>query len=529
MKLKYLYLIAFATCFISTSLSAQIYVDISATGANNGSSWTNAYTNIETALVNSLIGDEIWVKAGVYKPNTSNGFDIPSGIKVYGSFDGTESNVNDRNLTANLTTLNGDIGTVGVDTDNANHVVFMSNVNTQTRLDGFRIINGYANNVSNGSKGGGLYNLNGSPTIANCTFISNYSKDFGGAIVSEGGTIKIEDCSINNNSSVDIGGGVYLSQSGTAIILRTKIFNNTCTLGSGGGISSGNGVSSLIMDRCEISGNTAQDFGGAITIGDDTDFSIYNSVIIGNISDSNTLYMSTTFNTGTNTIVNCTFSGNKVENTTTASTTIRVNTNTSIFNSIFWDNDSVAEIYRVGSGVADPTVDYCNVEGGFATGSNNINQAPLFSAPGSTIFAPFTIDDGYDYSIDSSSPSVNTGSNSNLLSAFNLDYIGTNRIVDTTVDMGAFEYDAALNIDHFLTNNGFIFFNKIQKKILLNQLNGFEGINNIRIYNSSGNLTFSTITEQNEINVRNFESGVYFLIIENSETKRNYAQKVIVF
>ena len=318
MKLKYLYLIAFATCFISTSLSAQIYVDISATGANNGSSWTNAYTNIETALVNSLIGDEIWVKAGVYKPNTSSGFDIPSGIKVYGSFDGTESNVNDRNLTANLTTLNGDIGTVGVDTDNANHVVFMSNVNTQTRLDGFRIINGYANNVSNGSKGGGLYNLNGSPTIANCTFISNYSKDFGGAIVSEGGTIKIEDCSINNNSSVDIGGGVYLSQSGTAIILRTKIFNNTCTLGSGGGISSGNGVSSLIMDRCEISGNTAQDFGGAITIGDDTDFSIYNSVIIGNISDSNTLYMSTTFNTGTNTIVNCTFSGNKVENTTTA-------------------------------------------------------------------------------------------------------------------------------------------------------------------------------------------------------------------
>jgi hypothetical protein len=514
MKIKLLFITAFIIIFSNSALSAQIYVDNSASGSNNGSSWANAYTDIETALLNSIIGDQIWVKSGVYKPSTSNGFNIPSGVKLYGSFDGTESNINERDISTNLTTLNGDIGAVGVDTDNANHVVFMSNVNNQTRLDGFRIINGYANNVSNGSKGGGLYNLNGSPKIANCTFISNYSADFGGALVSEGGNIEIEDCSVNNNTAVDIGGGIYLSQSGTAIIRRTKIFRNTCSLGSGGGISSGNGVSSLIMDRCEISGNTAQDFGGASTIGDDTDFRIYNSVILGNISDSNTIYMSTTFNTGSHKIINCTFSGNKVENTSSASTTIRVNTDTDIYNSIFWDNDSVAEIYRVGAGVADPNVDYCNVEGGFATGSNNINQDPLFTSPGATIFAPFSLDDGYDYNIDVSSPCINAGDNTNLLSTFNLDYNGNPRVIDTTVDIGAFE-NGALSVDDYNINSVKLYPNPTSDYLYIKSEFIISSIQFLDLNGRQININ-DFILENSKIDLSNLSAGFYLINITSS-------------
>ncbi|WP_299526364.1 T9SS type A sorting domain-containing protein [Winogradskyella sp.] len=529
MNKKLLFSTAIASFFITSVFGARIYVDASATtGLNNGTSWANAYTDLDTALTNSFIGDEIWVKAGAYKPSSTNGFDIPSGIKVYGSFDGTESTIDDRDFTANTTTLNGDIGTVGVDTDNANHVVILTNVNTNTRLDGFRIINGYANNVSNGSKGGGLYNLNGSPTISNCTFISNFSQDFGGAIVSESGNIRIEDCSVNNNTSVDLGGGIYLSQSGTAIILRTKIYNNICTLGSGGGISSGNGVSALTMDRCEISGNTAQDFGGASTIGDDTDFNIYNSVILGNISDSNTIYMSTTFNTGSHNIVNCTFSGNKVENSSSASTTIRVNTDTNIYNSIFWDNDSVAEIYRVGAGVADPTVDYCNIEGGYATGSNNLNQDPMFDNPGSTLFVPFSLNDGYSYIIDQSSPSVNTGDNSRVLAPFNLDFDGNTRIIDTTIDMGAYEY-VALSINDAQSEKGFVYFNKATEKILLENLIGFEGTNEIKLYNSLGSLLLQHQNNTNEFDVASLNSGIYIFSIKNKTNEKLYTQKIILY
>jgi hypothetical protein len=508
---KLLLTFLFLTVFINAN-AARIYVDANATGSNNGSSWVNAYTTIEDALNASIIGDEIWIRSGIYKPSTSNGFDIPSGIKVYGSFAGTETSVSERDLVANTTTLNGDIGVVGNDFDNANHVVIMTNVNNQTRLDGFRIINGYANNVLNASKGGGLYNLNGSPTIANCIFISNYSNDFGGAIVSEGGNIIIEDCDINNNTSVDTGGGVYFSQSGTGIIRRTKINTNTCTLGSGGGVSTSNGVTSLIMDRCEISGNTTQDFGGAAVIGDDTSFSIYNSVILGNISDVNTIYMHTTFNTGSHEIINCTFSGNNlVNNTSGFSTTIRVTTSTTVSNSVFWDNDAAGEIYRVGAGITDPSVNNCLIDGGFATGTGNIDINPNFSSPAIPAFAPFSISDGYDYSLSMSSPAIDSGDNGALSPVFNLDFLGNARIFNGTVDMGAYE-DGPLSVGE-VTGNSIKLYPNPAKEFMILQTN--EEIVKVELYDISGRkLSNNSYSFQNSrIDFESINTGVYLVKI----------------
>ena len=66
-----------------------------ATGNNNGSSWENAFTNLQLAISAASSGDEIWVAQGVYKlgNNRTDSFDIPDGVTIYGGFAGDETNL----------------------------------------------------------------------------------------------------------------------------------------------------------------------------------------------------------------------------------------------------------------------------------------------------------------------------------------------------------------------------------------------------------------------------------------------------
>ncbi|NQY30969.1 MAG: hypothetical protein HRT69_16065, partial [Flavobacteriaceae bacterium] len=81
-----------------TTLSGNtIYVNHAAVGANDGSTWRDAYTSLEDGLAAATSNNMVWVAQGTYIPTTINPnprkatFNVLTGTKVYGGFFGGEA------------------------------------------------------------------------------------------------------------------------------------------------------------------------------------------------------------------------------------------------------------------------------------------------------------------------------------------------------------------------------------------------------------------------------------------------------
>ncbi|NMD30040.1 MAG: hypothetical protein GYA79_10030, partial [Bacteroidetes bacterium] len=137
-----------------------VYVNKATAISGNGSNWASAVKELADALVaakyNTAIS-QIWVAAGTYMPlyskanincinNTDreNTFELVNNVKIYGGFAGTETLLNQRNITANPTILSGDIGDAGNNTDNCFHVVVGAGNVGLAELNGFTITKGNA-------------------------------------------------------------------------------------------------------------------------------------------------------------------------------------------------------------------------------------------------------------------------------------------------------------------------------------------------------------------------------------------------
>ena len=162
MKKIYTFIVCSLLLISMSSRAAIRYVNVDATGLDNGTSWANAFISLQSAFDVAVAGDQIWVAQGTYKPtkdpigNTSPAdprdktFYLINAVEVYGGFIGTETAINQR-IASNVTILSGDIGTINNTHDNCYHVVLsVSDANT-TKLDGFTITAGRADGVINSS------------------------------------------------------------------------------------------------------------------------------------------------------------------------------------------------------------------------------------------------------------------------------------------------------------------------------------------------------------------------------------------
>ncbi|MEN6372381.1 MAG: right-handed parallel beta-helix repeat-containing protein [Armatimonadota bacterium] len=131
--------------------------------SSDGSSWTLAKKTLQAgidAVFANESGGEVWVAAGTYNEHIT----IKTDIDVYGGFDGTENQRQERNFNTNKSIIDG---------SGNGHVVSASGFATNACIDGFTIRN-------SGSSGTvyyyGIYCINSSiPTITNSTITGNSS------------------------------------------------------------------------------------------------------------------------------------------------------------------------------------------------------------------------------------------------------------------------------------------------------------------------------------------------------------------
>ena len=255
-----------------SSVSHIIYVNQDSTGASDGSSWTDAYTDLQSALSAASSGDEIWVAAGTYKPTAGTdrtiSFELKNGVAVYGGFVGMETLLSERDPKTNVTTLSGDIGVGDSVSDNSYHVVVGSNTDSSAILDGFTITAGYANGIDTNASGGGMYNNNGNPSVMNLIFSGNSAFEGGGGMSNEPyGNPALTDVTFSNNSA-GWGGGMS-NEFYSSPTLTNVTFNNNLADLAGGMLNSNN--SSPILVNVTFTENIANEGGGGMLNRSNTD------------------------------------------------------------------------------------------------------------------------------------------------------------------------------------------------------------------------------------------------------------------
>lgn len=316
------------SCTCQLYAQGKIYrVTAQATTGGDGSSWEKAIP-LNEALSRAKATDEIWVKG--YKTTTleniyvapKEGFVLPSGVAMYGGFEGTETSRDKRGTGKHKyqmtypTTLVGDIKNDDeankeqiiypenpTRTDNSTHVLTLNigvtddntnDNNAPTIVSGFQIAAGNAQGkvTAPDGRGGGIYVVNKSSRnsdsnadkrafqITQCNIANNFAMR-GGAIYVDASCTNalssISYCGLFNNvagrrgASDNEGAGIWAD--GTVTIYNTNINNNT-----NGGIRL-SATSKII--NCSVVANTvsAVDLINAARTSNNGGGAVYNTVL----------------------------------------------------------------------------------------------------------------------------------------------------------------------------------------------------------------------------------------------------------
>ncbi|UCG47267.1 MAG: hypothetical protein JSU94_17465 [Phycisphaerales bacterium] len=405
---------------------AILYVDRGAGGANDGTSWADAFADLQDALAVAeavVQVKEIHVAQGVYKPAGPDGervrsFELVGGVSVKGGYAGSGGPEPDaRDINACRTVLSGDLNGDDIQVsdpcdlpaeqsraENSRNVVRTPEGADETLvLDGFTITGGNANGICGYPEyqcyGGGLMVYEQTnPTVRNCTFRDNSANSSGGGAYA--GRAELTNCRFIHNVA-QYGGGC----AGGGTVSGCEFTGNFA--GHGGGLSgcievvnstfiansaimSGGGFSGdTPMTNCTFIANRAGERGGALLNCE----TLTSCLFIGNSAGEMGGALYSYCYPCHRQVVNCTFTGNRAGRLGGAMY-LGDESDRKLRNSILWGNIAPhgPQIAILRAHFDGLSVARCDIEGGQAEidgydskiewRSGNINVDPCFADPG---------------------------------------------------------------------------------------------------------------------------------------------------
>jgi hypothetical protein len=373
-------------------------------------SWATAATNIQDAVDAAYAGGTVLVSDGVYQTG---------GRVVFGAM----TNRLVVNKPVSVQSVNGPLVTVVqgqqvAGTTNGDAAIRCAYLGEGATFSGLTLNAGATRAAGHGDpnqeqSGGAVWCWSTNCFLNNCILSSNSAAFAGGGVRS--GTLT--DCVLAWNSCSFEGGGGY---SGTFI--HCSFSNNTAVFGAGG--------NAIVASNCVFAGNAASQ-GGAIssssafnsiftnnsaTFGGGTlDSTVNNSLLAGNTSS----FTGGGANGGG--LTNCTIVGNA------ASSAGGGTYGCNLYNCVVFYNSSPS-----GSNFNAGNLNYCCTTPLPSSGAGNMTNEPLL------------MDLVGNFRLQPNSPCINSGYNSGIASANDLD--GHRRIVAGTVDIGAYEFQSPASI-----------------------------------------------------------------------------------
>jgi predicted outer membrane repeat protein len=367
------------TLTIEPTVPPIYYVDAHApAGVQYGTSWANAFTSLQSALNIATFGAIIDVAQGTYTPTTGTSRTVTFTLDEGVEMYGGFAGDSTLTPAARNVSVYPTIlsGNIGNLGGRGDNSY---HVLTAISLDGSTVVDGFT--ITAGNATGSLG-----------------TQGYGGGLFEQAANVTVNDCIFKGNFAIL--GGALEGGAGQQQEITNCVFENNSAQ-AGGAISINSAVLSIVNCAFENNAATAND-GGAI------------------YSDSSAV-----------TVINCSFTGNTSASfggaiysdqdlVTTPSTSM-------VINCILWgDSDASSnEIFADSNAIL--LVNFNDVQGGYP-GTSNIDADPLFVNAGAG-----------NLQLQAGSPCVNVGSNPAVPASVTTDLAGVPRIIDGTVDLGAYE------------------------------------------------------------------------------------------